>query len=558
MLLSVNNLNISKGNNSADLICKNISFQIDKGETLGILGESGSGKSITALSVLNLLPGGLNISGGEILFTQSNGLVVNLCKLSKIELQKIRGKEIAMVFQEPMTSLNPVYTCGNQIIEMLKVHLSMNQKNAYDYTLELFKKVRLPDPERIFKSYPHQLSGGQKQRVMIAMAISCKPQLLIADEPTTALDVSVQKSILELLKSLQEEMGMSILFISHDISVLSEISHRSVVFFRGDLVEEGFTKNIIKNAQHPYTKGLMSCRLSINNKNERLKTIDDFLNPSLDNTENVTVKPKDVEKFSIFEIKGLEVAFLQPRTGFLKRPSEKKILNNLDLTVFKNETLGIVGESGSGKTTLGRTLLKLINNSSGTIKFHGKDISTLNRDESRLFRQKVQIIFQDPYSSLNPKICIGEAIEEPLRVYKIGKSAKERKEKVMSLLHQVNLTGDIYNRYPHEFSGGQRQRIGIARALAVNPELIILDESVAALDVSVQAQVLNLLNDLKRDFNLTYMFISHDLNVVRYMSDRIIVLNQGTIVEQGNAELIFNNPQNNYTKTLITSTPRIY
>jgi peptide/nickel transport system ATP-binding protein len=556
MLLEIKNLHIAAKSDVIHPLCSSLNFNLQKGEILGILGESGSGKSLTALSILRLLSPTLSCTEGEINYYFENGKSVDILSLIEKQLHEIRGKEIAMVFQEPMSSLNPVKTCGEQVEEVLRLHLKWKHKEAKKYTLELFKKVKLPNPDNIYNSYPYQLSGGQKQRIMIAMAIACKPKILIADEPTTALDVTVQKSILELLKELQQEMGMGIIFITHDISVLAEISTRALVFYRGRIVEQGPIHQILHHAKDPYTLGLMNCRYSIEKKGERLITVGDYLsNESSAPTNPLQTKIIINASQPVFEVDNLEIAFPLPRTSLFSALKNKRILDNINLVVNKYETLGIVGESGSGKTTLGRTLLNLINISSGNIKFHGKSLSQFSSNEQRIFRQKVQIIFQDPYSSLNPKVSIGDAIAEPLIVHNLCNTSKERKDRVMELLRMVNLSETHYNRYPHQFSGGQRQRIGIARALAVDPELIVFDESVAALDVSVQAQILNLINDLKQEKKLTYLFISHDLNVVRYMSDRLIVLQNGLIVEQGNAEDIFSNPQNEYTRNLLASIP---
>jgi peptide/nickel transport system ATP-binding protein len=554
MLLKVTNLQIIANSDPQNPICSNLNFYINKGETLGILGESGSGKSITALSILKLLSPGLEINRGEILFTGGENNDINLLSLSEKQLQNIRGKDISMVFQEPMSSLNPVISCGQQVVEVIQQHLNYKSNHAKEYTLELFRKVKFPDPERVFSSFPHQLSGGQKQRVMIAMAIACKPQLLIADEPTTALDVTVQKSILDLLRELQQEMGMSILFITHDISVLAEISHRALVFNKGQIVEEGDISAILHQAKHPYTIGLMNCRFSIEHKGLRLKTLNDLNSTDVNSIKSDLDQVIDLNT-PVFETHNLEVAFRQPQKTLFSKTKYTTILHKIDLSVYKNETLGLVGESGSGKTTLGRSLLQLIQEQSGEILFHGNPLHKFSHHDFTVFRRKVQIIFQDPYSSLNPKITIGEAIGEPLYTHNLCNSNKQRKQRVLELLRQVNLKEEHYSRYPHQFSGGQRQRIGIARALAVKPELIILDESVAALDVSIQAQILNLLNDLKLAYNLTYIFISHDLNVVRYMSDRIIVLKDGQIVETGNSESVFKHPQSDYTKKLLASIP---
>lgn len=573
MLLSVQDLVIEVvQNKSKQLLCNRLNFSIDSGETIGILGESGSGKSLTALSILRLLSPSISISGGRILYSQSANNVLDLATASTKELKEIRGKEISMVFQEPMSSLNPSFTCGEQVIETILRHEKTTTKEAKEKVLDLFHKVNLPDPASIFKNYPHQLSGGQKQRVMIAMAISCNPRLLIADEPTTALDVTVQKSILELLQNLQSDMGMSILFISHDISVISEIAQRLIVFYRGEIVEQGSVKEILEHAKHPYTQGLLGCRTSVYTKNERLKTLEDtYLTKDL-GTENKTQTAQEVTPVSnllinadpslhqsstdkpILRIENLNVSFTQGG-GFFSPHKKKHVLKDITFEVLHGETLGLVGESGSGKTTIGRSIMQLIENVSGTIAFQGSPLHNLSTSALKRFRKEVQIIFQDPYSSLNPKISIGEVIAEPLIVHGLCKNAAERKQRVMDLLTQVGLKENHYSRYPHQFSGGQRQRIGIARALAVEPKLIILDESVSGLDVSIQAQILNLLNDLKSTYNLTYLFISHDLNTVRYMADRLIVLQHGNIVEKGPSEEVFSSPKMAYTKNLIDAIP---
>jgi peptide/nickel transport system ATP-binding protein len=557
MILSVKDLCIvTKGMPSVP-ICKNLHFTLNKGETLGVLGESGSGKSITALSILQLLPAGIRVEQGQILFESNNNTPVDLLSLPPDQLRKIRGKEISMVFQEPMSSLNPVVTCGHQVKEIIVEQLHYRSKQATSYTLELFKRVKLPDPYRIFKSYPHQLSGGQKQRVMIAMAIACKPKVLIADEPTTALDVSVQKSILELLKELQQEMAMSIIFITHDISVIAAIADKIAVMRAGEIVEYGDMKQIISNPVHSYTKALMHCRFSIRNKGERLKTIDNFMDKDFEISVPSKISAHLSTQQPVFEIKKLDVSFSIPRKSIFEKPKQNMVLKNIDASVYFGETLGLVGESGSGKTTLGRTILRLIESQSGDVLYRGAPINKFTNQQIMEFRRKVQIIFQDPYASLNPKLTIGEAIREPMEVHGLYKNSAERKLKVLELLQAVNLNEEYYSRYPHQFSGGQRQRIGIARALALQPELIVLDESVAALDVSIQAQILNLLNDLKRKLNLTYIFISHDLNTVRYMSDRIIVLKDGEIIEEGQADALFINPTTEYTKNLVQSIPGI-
>lgn len=569
MLLDIRHLSIEVKQASKLIpLCTDLNFSIKKGETLGILGESGSGKSITALSILNLLPKTLQISSGEINFFQDEHLPINIAHLDNKNLQKIRGNQISMVFQEPMTSLNPVFTCGEQIIETIIKHQytgniyslfsrSKTQfyKEAKKKVLTLFEKVKLPDPERIYNSYPYQLSGGQNQRVMIALAISCNPSLLIADEPTTALDVSVQRSILELLKELQSELNMSILFITHDISILAEIANRVLVFNKGSIVEQGDVNKILHHPDHPYTKGLMDCRTSVKKKGERLKTLSDT-NPENPGS-NLPVEHLNTNKEPLqrkIKIDNLNIFFTHA-AGLFGRKVKKHILTDISLEVFKGETLGLVGESGSGKTTIGRSIMRLIEPGSGEILFQGEPILQLKGQKLKNYRKKVQIIFQDPYSSLNPKMTIGEIISEPLKVHNLYPNRTTRKKRVLELLQQVNLKEEYYNRYPHQFSGGQRQRIGIARALAVEPEIIILDESVSALDVSIQAQILNLLNDLKIQYNLTYIFISHDLNTVRYMSDRLVVLKEGVIVEMGDADKIISTPEHQYTKNLIASIP---
>ena len=568
MLLRVNNLCVDSFQNNKKIpICKNLNYSVDAGETLGILGESGSGKSISVLSILQLLPPSLSITSGNTFFTSKEGTERDLVQLPTKALQSIRGTEIAMIFQEPMTSLNPVFTCGDQVLETIVRHkTNLSRNEARNQVFELFNKVKLPEPKRIFTSYPHQLSGGQKQRVMIAMAISCNPRLLICDEPTTALDVTVQKSILDLLKELQAASGMSILFITHDISVIAEIAQRILVFYRGEIVEQGEVKQILLDAKHSYTRGLLACRSAVHKKGERLMTLEDF---NIENTnysdfqdakitsatESVLADKNAPNQQVLLSIQNMEVAFLNP-AGIFSKSSKKQILHHINIDVFHGETLGLVGESGSGKTTIGRAIMKLIETERGEIFFHGKLTNHLERKELQNFRKKVQIIFQDPYSSLNPKITVGEMIAEPLIVHNLCKSSAERKKRVLQLLTQVNLGEEYYNRYPHQFSGGQRQRIGIARALAVEPELLILDESVSALDVSIQAQILNLLNNLKKTLNLTYIFISHDLNTVRYMSDRMIVLKDGRIVENGMTDDIFKSPKSEYTIKLIEAIPR--
>ena len=553
-----------------------VSFTLNKGETIGIVGESGSGKSVTSLSAMRLIPNPPGIiSGGEIIFHQKDGTTTDLLKISEEQMRKFRGNEIAMIFQEPMTSLNPVFTCGNQVMEAIILHQKLNNKAAKSLTLELFEKVQLPDPERIYSAYPHQISGGQKQRVMIAMAMSCQPSVLIADEPTTALDVTVQKTILQLMQKLQTEQEMGILFITHDLGVIAELADKVVVMYKGKIVEQGSVWDIFNNPQHPYTKGLLACRPPLDKRYTFLPTVSDFMQTDdkgniVDNgvsvadfTKKLVISEKTriasqkalFAKEPVLTIKNLKTYFPIKGGFFGGITGQVKAVDNVSFDVYPGETLGLVGESGCGKTTIGRTIIRLEEPTSGEMLYKGKDIAKMNAKELRAFRKEVQIIFQDPYSSLNPRMTIGNAIMEPMQVHGILANDDERKKRVEELLSRVNLDPSHFYRYPHEFSGGQRQRIGIARALAVNPKFIICDESVSALDVSVQAQVLNLLNELKKEFGLTYIFISHDLSVVKYMSDRMVVMQEGKIEEMGDADQICNNPGTDYTKKLIDAIP---
>lgn len=566
LLLDVRDLEVSFKMKGGDIhAVSNVSFNLNKGETLGIVGESGSGKSVTALSIMNLIaspPG--NISSGKILFKEAKK-ETDLLALNENKLQKYRGNRIAMIFQEPMTSLNPVYSCGKQIAESLMIHQGINAVEAKKRTIALFREVKLPKPETIFNSYPHQISGGQKQRVMIAMAISCNPDILIADEPTTALDVTVQKSILDLLKSLQKKHGMSIIFITHDLGVVAEIADRILVMYQGKIVEEEKTQKLFSNPQHPYTKGLIACRPRTDIKLKRLPTIDDFVDSESQKSinqfiEELAKKPGE-NNFSlenpILELQNLKTYFPINTNFFGKTKSWVKAVDEVSLKVFPGETLGLVGESGCGKTTLGRSILYLTAPSSGDVFFKDQNLGLMNTNQLQAVRKKMQIIFQDPYSSLNPRKMVGEAIMEPMKVHALFKTEKTRKEKTIDLLHKTGLESDYFYRYPHELSGGQRQRICIARALGLNPEFIICDESVSALDVSIQAQILNLLNDLKEEFKLTYIFISHDLSVVKYMSDRMAVMKDGKIIEIDLADEIYNNPKTEYTQKLIDAIPNI-
>ena len=542
---------------------KNVSLTVSRSEILAIVGESGSGKSVTALSILQLLTKTAKFTSGEIIFSEDGKNETDLIRQPDKELQKVRGNKIAMIFQEPMTSLNPVFTCGYQVAESLQLHKKISKAAAKQQTIEWFRKVKLPEPEKVFSKYPHQLSGGQKQRVMIAMAMCCKPSLLICDEPTTALDVTVQKNILQLIKELQEEQKMGVIFITHDLSVVSEIADKIAVMYKGEIVEKNSVKEIFINPQHPYTKGLLACRPVFHQKGERLPVISDFLGTT-DNGPQTTVKPTKLDPATVvsgqssgalLSVKNLSVWFPVKRNLLGKPRSFTKAVDDVSFEVVKGETLGLVGESGCGKTTLGRTLLRLVDPVTGEIIYNGIDLTKKTIDEIKPFRKDLQLVFQDPYSSLNPRLTIGAAIAEPLKVHELYKTEKQRKEKVIDLLEKVNLDSKHFNRYPHEFSGGQRQRIVIARALSLNPSFIICDEPVSALDVSVQAQVLNLLNDIKKEFGFTTIFISHDLAVVRYISDRIMVMHKGKIVEQGDADEVYYHPKNEYTKNLIASIP---
>jgi len=544
---------------------EDVGFSLDRGETLGIVGESGSGKSVTALSILRLIPYPEGeIRKGNIFFRDTHGSVSSLLALSEKQMQRFRGKEVGMIFQEPMTSLNPVLTCGFQVTEAMQWHLKITRKEARSKALEWFDEVRLPSPEAIYGAYPHQLSGGQKQRVMIAMAMSCNPNLLIADEPTTALDVTVQKTILELMKELQAKHGMSILFITHDLALVSNFADRVLVMYKGRVVEEDKTDSLFRSPTHPYTAGLLKCRPPSNKRLKRLPTITEFLEPGVrpmlepeaETTEERTNRHDLIySRRPLLQVKDLETEFPSHFSFFGKADAFVKAVNCVSFDVYPGETLGIVGESGSGKTTLGRSILQLIKARSGKIIFDGQEIQGLSQKKLRAVRGDLQIIFQDPYSSLNPRLTAGVAIMEPMLVKSQYRDRNERKHRAIELLEMVGLAPEHFGRYPHEFSGGQRQRVCIARTLAVQPRLIICDESVSALDVSIQAQILNLLNTLKSEFGFTYVFISHDLSVVRFMSDRLIVMRNGKIEETGDADKIYSFPEKEYTKSLLGALP---
>ena len=591
-LLKINNLRIDFCRDEKwQEVVHGIDFEVYRGRTLGVVGESGSGKSVSNLAIMQLLDKKKSRVKADSILLDDN----DISKFSDDDMTEIRGKEIAMIFQEPMTSLNPVYKCGFQVMEAVSLSQQVNEttsqqvetqrhkvaesqsqcqsqsqrqiSTAKEKVLELFRKVMLPNPEIIFDKYPHELSGGQKQRVMIAMALVSNPKVLIADEPTTALDVTVQKEILKLLKDLQRENGMGMIFITHDLGVIAEIADDVIVMNKGVIVERGKVNDILNNPQHPYTKGLIACRPPLDYRLERLPIVKEFLdgiwndNNQIKNELLITDEERRkhhefmYSQEPILKVQNLKTWYPLRKGVFGRTHSYIKSVDDVSFDVYPGETLGLVGESGCGKTTLGRSILRLVEPTSGNVIFEGSDVTQFNNKELREYRRQAQIIFQDPYSSLNPRICIGEAIAEPMMIHEIEKDAKRRRERVCYLLEEVGLEASHYQRYPHEFSGGQRQRICIARALAVNPKLIICDESVSALDVSVQAQVLNLLNRLKKDFHFTYIFISHDLSVVRFMSDRVVVMYNGKIQELNEADELFNNPQNDYTKRLIAALP---
>ena len=563
-LLEIKNLTIDfLGESGATRAVDGISLHLDRGETLGIVGESGSGKSVTALSVMRLLPmPPARIAGGEILYYQ-NETAVDLLQVAAPDMQRIRGADIAMIFQEPMTSLNPVFRCGHQVTEALQLHRKMDYEAARDATLKLFERVKLPDPARMFNAYSHQISGGQKQRVMIAMAMSCNPQMLIADEPTTALDVTVQKAILDLMRELREESGLSMLFISHDLGVISEICDRVAVMFRGKIVEEGPARQVLRDPQHPYTRGLVACRPSLHRRLQRMPTVPDFLENKnfqakvVTSTETAARQAALYAHAPVLQIKNLEVRYPKKK-NWLGQPVEwVHAVDDVSFDVFPGETFGLAGESGCGKTTLGRAIARLSDAYSGEVIYKGADLQQLTPEEFQPFRREIQVVFQDPYASLNPRMTIGDAIMEPMQVHHLYENDRIRRQKTVDLLETVGLQADHFQRFPHEFSGGQRQRICVARALALQPRLLVCDEMVSALDVSVQATVLNLLMELREKFGLTYLFISHDLSVIKQMCDRVLIMNQGRVEEIGFPDAVYENPEKEYVRRLIEAIPGV-
>jgi peptide/nickel transport system ATP-binding protein len=547
-----------------------ISVEAYPGETLGIVGESGSGKSVTSLTVMRLLPElTARVQAEKVAF-----LGQDLLAMSQSDMCAVRGADMAMIFQEPMTSLNPVFTVGDQVAESILAHEKVSKAEAMKRVVGLFREVGIPDPEERVSMYPHEMSGGQKQRVVIAMALACNPKLLIADEPTTALDVTIQAQILDLLRKLRDERGMAILFITHDLGVIAEIADKVAVMFRGKLCEYGDVEPIFANPQHPYTKGLLACRPRLDTKFKVLPTVSDFLDVEMDGDELVmTSKDLTPEQLKAMEETGRDKLYEVPgepmldvqdlkvwfpiKKGIFKRTvGHVKAVDGISFKVWPGQTLGLVGESGCGKTTTGRAILRLVEPTNGKVIFKGQDLGPLSGEDLRKVRTDLQIIFQDPYSSLNPRLTVEATITEPMLIHGIGSSAADRRDRAAALLEEVGLTGDHLRRYPHEFSGGQRQRICIARTLSLEPTFVICDESVSALDVSVQAQVLNLLKDLQAKRGLTYIFISHDLSVVKFMSDIMCVMQDGKIVEMGPSEAIYEAAAEEYTRTLIEAIPR--
>ncbi len=555
-ILDVLGLTISFGENKQETaVVHDIDFSLYENEILAIVGESGSGKSVTSKAIMGLLSDKNTHIKGLINFEETS-----LLSLSSQEFAKFRGNDIAMIFQEPMSALNPSLTCGFQVAEMLLHHKKVSASEVKKEVLQLFEKVKLPRPQEMYTSYPHQISGGQMQRVVIAMAIACKPKILIADEPTTALDVTVQKEILQLLKDLQRQTGMSMLFISHDLALVCELADRVLVMYKGDIVEKGTVKEIFEAPKKSYTKALLGSRPTLDVRYKILPTIasikdNSFIPQSITSQQRAKKHQKIYTKTPLLRVENVAKSYFS-KVGIFGQKQEIKAVNGISFDVFEGETLGLVGESGCGKSTLGKVILQLEKATKGSIFYKGKEITSLKSKDLRSLRKDIQLIFQDPYSSLHPRKIIGQAIIEPMEVHGIGSSKKQRKEKAMELLSRVGLEASYFHRYPHQLSGGQRQRVGIARTIAMEPKLVICDESVSALDISVQAQVLNLLNELKEDFGFTYIFISHDLAVVKYMADQLLVMNQGAIEEIGDADEIYANPVKQYTKKLIDSIPK--
>jgi len=555
-ILDVLGLTISFGENKQETaVVHDIDFSLYENEILAIVGESGSGKSVTSKAIMGLLQDKNTHIKGRINFEETS-----LLSLSSKEFAKLRGNDIAMIFQEPMSALNPSLTCGFQVAEILLHHKKVSASEVKKEVLQLFEKVKLPRPQDMYTSYPHQISGGQMQRVVIAMAIACKPKLLIADEPTTALDVTVQKEILQLLKDLQKQTGMSLLFISHDLALVCELADRVLVMYKGDIVEKGTVKEIFEAPKKSYTKALLGSRPTLDVRYKVLPTIasikdNSFIPQSITSQQRAKKHQKIYTKTPLLRVENVAKSYFS-RVGVFGQKQEIKAVNGISFDVFEGETLGLVGESGCGKSTLGKVILQLEKATKGSIFYKGKEITSLKSKDLRSLRKDIQLIFQDPYSSLHPRKIIGQAIIEPMEVHGIGSSKKQRKEKAMELLSRVGLEASYFHRYPHQLSGGQRQRVGIARTIAMEPKLVICDESVSALDISVQAQVLNLLNELKEDFGFTYIFISHDLAVVKYMADQLLVMNKGAIEEIGDADEIYANPVKQYTKKLIDSIPK--
>ena len=565
-LLNVNNLTLQFDTDEGRITAvDDVSFELNSGEVLGLVGESGSGKSVTAKALMKLNPdNAVYNEQSSITLTLENDKIDVMSLKSGKDLQVIRGGAVSMIFQEPMASFAPAISIGDQMVEQLRLHKQINKREAADISIEMLDRVGISDAAKRFNQYAFELSGGMRQRAMIAMALACEPSLLIADEPTTALDVTIQKQILELLASLQKKYGMSVLFITHDLAVIADIADEVIVMYRGDIVEKGNTTQIFTDAKHPYTKGLLACRPALDRNPERLPTVDDFMTPDGKekpfDVSGLTVakgfRPITDENPVIMEIKNLKKYFPLKKNFWGQVKEHVKAVDDVSLQVRQGRTLGLVGESGCGKTTLGRTVLRLLESTAGQIIYKGKDITHMKGEELRNLRRNVQIIFQDPYASLNPRMTVGAAIMEPLIIHKVGKNKEERKKMAGDLMDKVGLSRDMLNRYPHEFSGGQRQRICIARALAVKPDFIVCDESVSALDVSVQAQILNLLLDLQDEFNLTYIFISHDLAVVKFISDELAVMNSGQVVEFADAVGIYENPKMDYTKKLLSAIPK--